>query len=73
VVQALPVLTEAVTVSHRAPAPAPQATLASKVPAPAKRFKQSPLPRAEIKTEDVYTMIESALARIALTTAVGRN
>jgi len=73
VVQALPVLTEAVTVSHRAPAPAPQATLASKVPAPAKRFKQPSLPRAEIKTEDVYTMIESALARIALTTAVGRN
>ena len=70
VVKALPVLTETVTVPDRDPVPAPPTALGPKIRPPAKRKVKQPLPRLEIKTEDVYTMIESALARIAIRTAV---
>jgi len=70
VVEALPVLNQTVTVSDRVPVPAPPAGLGSMIQAPAKRkFKQPPF-RLEIRTEDVYAMIESSLARIAMARAV---
>ena len=70
-VQTLPVLTETVTVPNRDPVTASSAALGSMSPAPTRhKAKKMPLPRLEIKTEDVYKMIESALARIAIETAV---
>jgi hypothetical protein len=70
VVEALPILTETVIVPGCDPVPAPPGALGSTIRAPAKRkVKRPPIPRVEIKTEDVYAMIESALARIAVRTA----
>jgi len=68
VVEALPVLTE--TLTDRDRVPVPPAALGAMIRPPAKRKVKQPLPRLEVRTEDVYTMIESALARIAVRAAV---
>jgi hypothetical protein len=66
-VEPLPVLAETVKVPDRDLPPALQAALGSQIRTPAKRkLKRPPLPRVEVKTEAVYTMIESALVRIAM-------
>jgi len=70
VIEALPVLTETVTVTNRDPVPVPPAALGAMIRPPAKRKVKQPLPRLEVRTEDVYAMIESALARIAVRAAV---
>jgi hypothetical protein len=69
-VEALPVLT--VTVPEGDPMAAVPVAHASVIHAPAKKkVKHPPLPRVEIRTEDVYAMIDAALARIAAGMAVG--
>ena len=65
-VGALPVLTETLTVSEGGPSPALRVEESpSRVPAK-KKVKRPPPPRVEVKTEDVYAMIEAALSRIAV-------
>jgi hypothetical protein len=71
-VEPLPVLTETVIVPEGDPMPAVPTVHASMVQAPAKKkVKHPPLPRVEIKTEDVYAMIDAALARITAGMALG--
>ena len=71
--QGVPVLTDTVPASRRDPVPSSPTPLASLVRAPAKRFKAPPFPRVEIKTEDVYTMIDAVLTRISLRTTAVRS
>ena len=70
-VEALPVLNETVHVPDRDLLPAPSDALGSQSRTPTKRkLKRPPLPQVEVKTEDVYAMIETALARIAIREAI---
>ncbi len=62
-VETLPVLTEAVILPDAEPMPTPPVAQVSRVPGK-KKIKHAPLPRVEVKTEDVYAMIETALSRI---------
>ena len=71
-VEVLPVLTETLTVPVSDPIAARPAASESVSRAPAKRkVKHPPLPRVEVKTEDVYAMIDASLARIAAALAIG--
>lgn len=70
-VEALPALTDALTVPDGDPM-APPVAQGSMVRAPGKRkVKRPPLPRVEIRIADVYAMIDAALARFAVQIAVG--
>lgn len=67
VVEALPILTDTVNVAAPDAMPAPRSPLEPAIRTSAMRkSKQPPLPRVEIRTEDVYMMIEAALTRIAM-------
>jgi hypothetical protein len=71
-VEPLPVLTETVIVPADEPIAAPIVNESSRPPAK-KKVKHPPLPRVEIKTEDVYAMIDAALTRIAAETPSGAS
>ena len=61
----MPVLTETPTEPEVDPLPARPVAQESTSRVPAKKkVKRAPPPRVEIRTEDVYAMIEAALARI---------
>jgi len=65
--QTLPVLSEILTVPERAPMPGTPVVPGSMSREPAKKkVKRPPPPRVEIRTEDVYAMIETTLSRIVM-------
>jgi len=67
----LPVLTEPVVRSTAIPTAIPRTPADSTVQAPRRPKKKSPLPRPEVRTDDVYAMIEEALSPIAARTVRG--
>ena len=68
---ALPVLTEALVTPTALPTPIPTSRADSTVQARRRLKAKSPLPRPEVRSEDVYAMIEEALSRITATTVRG--
>jgi hypothetical protein len=64
-IKALPILSEVLTLPQGAPVPGAPVVAKSTTRVPGKKkVKRAPLPRVEIRTEDVYAMIETALSRI---------
>jgi hypothetical protein len=71
-IEALPILTETLAVPPTASPPVEATAPQPMIRAPrSRKAKRPPLPRLQIKTEDVYAMIEAALSRIAVRTAGG--
>jgi len=65
-IEALPTLAELSVTPAAAPRPLPPAPPVATAEAPRRpKLKHPPLPRVEIRTEDVYSMIEEAISRIA--------
>ena len=64
-IEALPILSEVLSLPEGAPMPGAPVVAKSTTRVPGKKkVKRAPLPRVEIRTEDVYAMIETALSRI---------
>jgi hypothetical protein len=68
-IEALPVLTDPLVTLPAAPGPLAPPASVSTIQAPRRlKVKVPKPPRVQIRTEDVYAMIEEALSRIAAST-----